>query len=173
MLSQHSSDESDPQWTHWSWGCETGMTGLEKMWRSEGREYSDVCFDLKLRLGKYSAFNLGLCINTDFVCAIWHRFQVRSMKKCKGTAKCNEACFSVLQRGGSQSLCALEEEVYLCVQNERQPPHWSSGPVCLQGVSQEGTPVKVASSALGTNFGFLSCSKRWREHSIAAKHKVS
>lgn len=75
-----------------------------------------------------------------YVCAIWHRFQV-SMKKCKGTAKCNEACFSVLQRGGSQSLCALEEEVYLCVQNERQPPHWSSGPVCLQGVSQEGTPV--------------------------------
>lgn len=67
MLSQHSSDESDPQWTHWSWGCETGMTGLEKMWRSEGREYSDVCFDLKLRLGKYSAFNLGLCINTDFM----------------------------------------------------------------------------------------------------------
>lgn len=44
-----------------------------------------------------------------------------------------------LQTRGPRELCSLEEEVLVCVQNERQPPHGGPGPVGLQGVRQEGT----------------------------------
>ncbi|KAI4820688.1 hypothetical protein KUCAC02_028659, partial [Chaenocephalus aceratus] len=58
---------------------------------------------------------------------------------CKMRLLDGDLCRYFFQTGGSRELCPLEEEVHLCVQNERKPPHRSPGSLCLQVVSQEGT----------------------------------
>lgn len=46
--------------------------------------------------------------------------------------------FALLQGGGPGELRSLEEEVQLCVQDERQPPHRRPGSLRLQGLGPKG-----------------------------------